>query len=50
VLFQSDLFVPGVGAPAGPDAVHLLQSVRKLNLRIETNVGGHGVWRRSTSW
>ena len=42
VLFQSDLFIPGVGAPAGPDAVHLLQSVRKLNLRVDTNVGGHG--------
>jgi glyoxylase-like metal-dependent hydrolase (beta-lactamase superfamily II) len=42
VLFQSDLFVPGVGAPASPDAVHLLQSVRKLNLRVDTNVGGHG--------
>lgn len=42
VLFQSDLYVPGVGAPAGPEAVHLLQSVRRLNLRVETNVGGHG--------
>jgi glyoxylase-like metal-dependent hydrolase (beta-lactamase superfamily II) len=41
-LFQSDLFIPGVGAPAGPDAVHLLQSIRALNLRVDTNVGGHG--------
>jgi len=39
---QSDLFVPGVGAPAGPDACTCCSSVRKLNLRIETNVGGHG--------
>jgi glyoxylase-like metal-dependent hydrolase (beta-lactamase superfamily II) len=42
VLFQSDIWTPGVGAPAGPDAVHLLESVRELNLRVETNVGGHG--------
>jgi glyoxylase-like metal-dependent hydrolase (beta-lactamase superfamily II) len=41
-LFQSDIFIPGVGAPAGPEAVHLLQSVRALNLRVDTNVGGHG--------
>jgi glyoxylase-like metal-dependent hydrolase (beta-lactamase superfamily II) len=41
-LFQSDLFIPGVGAPAGPDAVHLLQSIRALKLRVDTNVGGHG--------
>jgi glyoxylase-like metal-dependent hydrolase (beta-lactamase superfamily II) len=42
VLFQSDIWIPGVGSPAGPDALHLLQSVRQLNLRVETNVGGHG--------
>jgi len=41
-LFQSDLFIPGVGAPAGPDAVHLLQSIQALKLRVDTNVGGHG--------
>ena len=41
-LFQSDLFIPGVGAPAGPDAVHLLQAIRALKLRVDTNVGGHG--------
>jgi glyoxylase-like metal-dependent hydrolase (beta-lactamase superfamily II) len=42
VLFQSDIWIPGVGAPASPDAVHLLESVRQLNLRVDTNVGGHG--------
>jgi glyoxylase-like metal-dependent hydrolase (beta-lactamase superfamily II) len=42
VLFQSDIWTPGVGAPAGPDAVHLLDSVRQLKLRVETSVGGHG--------
>jgi glyoxylase-like metal-dependent hydrolase (beta-lactamase superfamily II) len=41
-LFQSDLFFPGTGAPASAAAVHLLQSVRALNLRVETHVGGHG--------
>jgi glyoxylase-like metal-dependent hydrolase (beta-lactamase superfamily II) len=42
VLFQSDLFFPGLGAPASPDAVHLLKSVRELKLRVTANVGGHG--------
>jgi glyoxylase-like metal-dependent hydrolase (beta-lactamase superfamily II) len=42
VLFQSDLFFPGVGVPASPEAVHLLKSVRELKLRVTTNVGGHG--------
>ena len=42
VLFQSDLFFPGLGAPASPDAVQLLKSVRELQLRVTTNVGGHG--------
>ena len=41
-LFQSDIWIPGVGAPAGPDAVHLLQAVRDLKLRVDVNVGGHG--------
>lgn len=42
VLFQSDLFFPGTGAGTSPAAEHLLQSVRKLNLRVRTHVGGHG--------
>jgi glyoxylase-like metal-dependent hydrolase (beta-lactamase superfamily II) len=42
VLFQSDLFFPGTGAPAGPDAVALLQQVRALKLKVTTNAGGHG--------
>jgi len=42
VLFQSDLFFPGTGAPAGPDAVALLQAVKALKLRVITNAGGHG--------
>ena len=42
VLFQSDLFFPGTGAPAGPDAVALLQAVKSLKLKVPTNAGGHG--------
>jgi len=42
VLFQSDLFFPGTGAPAGPDAVALLKAVRQLKLKVTTNAGGHG--------
>jgi glyoxylase-like metal-dependent hydrolase (beta-lactamase superfamily II) len=42
VLFQSDLFFPGTGGGTSPAAEHLLQSVRALNLRVQTNAGGHG--------
>jgi glyoxylase-like metal-dependent hydrolase (beta-lactamase superfamily II) len=42
VLFQSDLFFPGTGAPAGADAVALLQAVKGLKLKVTTNAGGHG--------
>jgi glyoxylase-like metal-dependent hydrolase (beta-lactamase superfamily II) len=42
VLFQSDLFFPGTGGGASPDAVHLLKSVRQLKMQVDTNVGGHG--------
>jgi len=41
-LFQSDLWFPGLGAPAGPEAVHLLQSINALKLPVATHVGGHG--------
>jgi len=42
VLFQSDIWFPGLGAPAGPDAVHLLQAIDELELPVATHVGGHG--------
>jgi glyoxylase-like metal-dependent hydrolase (beta-lactamase superfamily II) len=42
VIFQSDIWFPGTGAPAGPDAVHLQQSIDALKLRVTTHVGGHG--------
>lgn len=41
-LFQSDLWFPGLGAPAGPEAIHLLQSIEALKLPVATHVGGHG--------
>jgi glyoxylase-like metal-dependent hydrolase (beta-lactamase superfamily II) len=41
-LFQSDIWFPGLGVPAGPDAVHLLQSIEALKLPVATHVGGHG--------
>jgi hypothetical protein len=41
-LFQSDLWFPGLGAPAGPEAVHLLMSIDALKLPVATHVGGHG--------
>jgi len=41
-LFQSDLWFPGLGAPAGPEAVHLLRSIEALKLPVTTHVGGHG--------
>jgi hypothetical protein len=41
-LFQSDLWFPGLGAPAGPEAISLLQSVDALKLPIAVHVGGHG--------
>ena len=41
-LFQSDIWFPGLGAPAGPEAVHLLQSIDALKLPVALHVGGHG--------
>jgi hypothetical protein len=51
-LFQSDLFIPAVGAPAGPDAVHLAgidpraQAARRYQRRWHH--GGVGAVRRSS--
>jgi glyoxylase-like metal-dependent hydrolase (beta-lactamase superfamily II) len=42
VLFQSDLFFPGTGAPASPAAVHLFEQVKVLKLKVSINIGGHG--------
>ena len=42
VLFQSDLFFPGTGGGTSDAAVHLLQSVRALELRVQRHAGGHG--------
>jgi glyoxylase-like metal-dependent hydrolase (beta-lactamase superfamily II) len=42
VLFQSDLFFPGTGGGYTPAAAHLLDSIRRLNLGVSKNAGGHG--------
>jgi hypothetical protein len=41
-LFQPDLYTPPSTMPAGAAAVHLAESIRSLNLRVDTMVGGHG--------
>jgi hypothetical protein len=41
-LFQPDLYTPPSTMPAGPPAVHLSQSIKDLNLKVDTMVGGHG--------
>jgi glyoxylase-like metal-dependent hydrolase (beta-lactamase superfamily II) len=41
-LFQSDLWFPGTGGAGNPAAKQLLESIRKLKLKIAINVGGHG--------
>jgi len=42
LVFQSDLWFPGTGAPAGPEAKQLLESIRALKLNVATHAGGHG--------
>lgn len=42
VVFQSDVWFPGLGAPATPDAAHLLKSIDSMALQVRTHVGGHG--------
>lgn len=41
-LFQSDIWFPGTGGAGNPAAKQLLDSIRTLNLKPSTNVGGHG--------
>ncbi len=41
-LFQSDLWFPGTGGAGTPAAKQLLESIRALKLKVDTNVGGHG--------
>ncbi len=42
IVFESDIWIPGVGIPGNPDAAHLLMSIQSLGLRVDTHVGGHG--------
>jgi hypothetical protein len=41
-LFQPDLYTPPSTMPGGPAAVHLAQAIKRLNLKVDTMVGGHG--------
>jgi glyoxylase-like metal-dependent hydrolase (beta-lactamase superfamily II) len=41
-LFQPDLYTPPSTMPAGPAAVQLSQAIKKLNVRVDRMVGGHG--------
>ena len=43
VLFQSDLWFPGIKAGGSPAAAQLIESIKKANLRVDTMVGGHGL-------
>jgi glyoxylase-like metal-dependent hydrolase (beta-lactamase superfamily II) len=42
VLFQSDIWFPGLGVPGSPDSAHLLKAIDSLGLKVDTHVGGHG--------
>jgi glyoxylase-like metal-dependent hydrolase (beta-lactamase superfamily II) len=42
VLFQSDLWFPGTGAPANPAVVQLAEAIKMNKLKVNTMVGGHG--------
>jgi glyoxylase-like metal-dependent hydrolase (beta-lactamase superfamily II) len=41
-LFQSDIWFPGTGGTGTPESAHLLDSIKKANLRVDQMVGGHG--------
>jgi hypothetical protein len=41
-LFQPDLYTPPFTMPAGAPAIHLAQSIKSLNLKVDSMVGGHG--------
>jgi len=41
-LFQPDLYTPPAAANGGPTAARLLGSIKELNLKVDTMVGGHG--------
>jgi glyoxylase-like metal-dependent hydrolase (beta-lactamase superfamily II) len=43
-LFQSDLWFPKTGAPASPETVELANAIKSANLKVDTMVGGHGLF------
>jgi glyoxylase-like metal-dependent hydrolase (beta-lactamase superfamily II) len=42
ILFQSDLWFPGLSAGGDPGSKQFLESIRVLKLDVKTHVGGHG--------
>jgi glyoxylase-like metal-dependent hydrolase (beta-lactamase superfamily II) len=42
VVFESDIWIPGVGVPGSADSAHLLNAIGSLGLKVDTHVGGHG--------
>lgn len=44
VLFQSDLWFPKTGAPPSPETVELADAIKSANLKVDTMVGGHGLF------
>ena len=43
VLFQSDIWFPGLNVPGSEAAAHLMESIQRNNLKVDTMVGGHGL-------
>jgi glyoxylase-like metal-dependent hydrolase (beta-lactamase superfamily II) len=43
VLFNSDIWLSGIGAQGSPEAAHLLESIQKAKLNVSTLAGGHGL-------
>jgi glyoxylase-like metal-dependent hydrolase (beta-lactamase superfamily II) len=43
VLFQSDLWFPGIRFPGSPETTQLMEAIQKANLKVDTMVGGHGL-------
>lgn len=42
-LFQSDIWLPSIGAGGSPDAADLLKEIQNAKFRVNTMVGGHGL-------
>jgi glyoxylase-like metal-dependent hydrolase (beta-lactamase superfamily II) len=43
VLFQSDIWFSGLGLPGSDVSAHLLETIQKAKLNVNTMAGGHGL-------